>query len=490
MARTLGIDLGSRTLRAVIARTSLRKTELERVFEIPLSQELSPAEARTSALRELHAAVGRTPDSVIVAIDGEDVSIRPIELPEAAAKRIAEVLPFELESLLPFDSDEAILTHHLVGKQNGKLELLVAAALRERVRALIAELRDGAILPTEIAVGAAALDGLSVLMPMLAGPGPYLLVDLGARHIDMCIVRNGRADFARTITIPKDSDVAHPETVRSLVQSLAAYRSAGRPEPLQIFAVGGLASEPGMVDWLSSTLHLPAQPFVFPVPGVELEHSSAFARAAALAARVSMRGGRLNLRQGEFAPQRTMGAIRQNAPLLAFAATFILGSMAYATWAGYRVSTARNEELREQLAGATRSLFGSEVRDVEAAKRLLNGEGRPADPLPRFDAFDVLNALSEKIDPSIQHDSRKLEIEIGTGNREGHVDIQGQVRDLADRDRISEALASHPCLHELKNVRASAAIGRPDRMDYQLEAIVRCGARPTKAKKAGANSDE
>src|SRR5687768_7049252 len=106
MARFLGIDIGDGSLRGVLVRSGLRKLEVERYVEVPLSAEAgSPgrlpelAEAGRNLLRALPA----TPDAIVAATPGEETSLRALELPAAARKRIAEVLPFELEALLPYE---------------------------------------------------------------------------------------------------------------------------------------------------------------------------------------------------------------------------------------------------------------------------------------------------------------------------------------------------------------------------------------------------
>ena len=44
-------------------------------------------------------------------LDGRNVSLRPITLPAGAAKRLGDILPGELENVLPFPVSEAVLHH-------------------------------------------------------------------------------------------------------------------------------------------------------------------------------------------------------------------------------------------------------------------------------------------------------------------------------------------------------------------------------------------
>src|ERR1700759_4356870 len=105
MARILGIDIEQSAVRAVLLKTQFRRTELDSYVELPLTE---PPES-PGRLPEVHDALanllptrGKPPDIVNSSLHGELASLRVIELPLAAAKRAGEVLPFELESMLPF----------------------------------------------------------------------------------------------------------------------------------------------------------------------------------------------------------------------------------------------------------------------------------------------------------------------------------------------------------------------------------------------------
>src|SRR5687768_8251928 len=110
MARYLGIDITATSMRGVLVKSALRKAEVERYVEIPLTAAPGDpargpelADAGASLLRALPAS----PDSIVAAVPGEITSLRPLELPNAARKRLAEIIPFELESVLPFEPSDA-----------------------------------------------------------------------------------------------------------------------------------------------------------------------------------------------------------------------------------------------------------------------------------------------------------------------------------------------------------------------------------------------
>ena len=105
------------------------------------------------------------------------------------------------------------------------------------------------------------------------------------------------------------------------------------------------------------------------------------------------------------------------------------------------------------------------------------------DPLPRFDAYDVLEAISVSIPEDIQHDTRRLLIEIDDDGDNGRLEIQGTLGSIADRDRLVDALQEHSCFADVEKGSISTAV--EDRKDYKLAVKVKCdgaASRPGKEK--------
>src|SRR5687768_13370614 len=112
MARFLGIDITATSVRGVLVKSAMRKAEVERYVEIPLTA--GPTDpARAVELAEaggnLPRPLAATPDTIAASTPGEITSLRALQLPTAARKRLAEIIPFELESILPYEPSEAVI---------------------------------------------------------------------------------------------------------------------------------------------------------------------------------------------------------------------------------------------------------------------------------------------------------------------------------------------------------------------------------------------
>jgi hypothetical protein len=487
MATILGIDIGKRSVRGVIIRTSMRSFEVERYVEVPVSA-LSPASPQARvyapALRELLGVLSSAPDSIYAAVDGMRGSLRTVSIPAAARKRAAEVLPFELESLLPFPLDEAVLDYQELGQDGAELKLLAAAVPEAAVAETLALLEEGGISPRELTLGGLSLEGLLHFL-VLPKDDAFLLVHIDSEQSDVCIVRNGRVELCRTFDEGNASIREGSRAVQSaLHQSVMKYRAEGGTLLQKMIVMGEGALDPGTVRALGEALKVSAEPLALPPSKNSAGTiSPAFGKALALAARPLRRGKRVDLRKGKFALQRGAAQLRTYALLAAASTLAVVASYTFSIWAEYRVLAAERDALSGQLETITEQRFGEKTASVTRARELLEGGGRAKDPLPRFDAFRVLGVISGAVAPEIQHDTRKLEITLDEGGQTGKFELQGQIPDLAARDAVAEALEAHECIEQLERGKTSTVPGQ-DRKTYLLEGVIACPGSVKKTKGA------
>jgi general secretion pathway protein L len=479
MARYLGIDIGEHALRGVLVRSALRKLEVERYVEIPLtaaSGAPDQAPELASAGHDLLRALPASPDMIVAAMPGEEISLRLVELPTSARKRIHEILPFELETMLPYEPREAVIDHQPVDASAGVVRVLAAAALRDRVAAQLRELTQAGLEPRELAAGAAALDGLVNLLPELKVEGPVLLVELGDRRTDVCVLKGGHCAGARTIGLGiADMPKAAQNAERELARTVASFRTTGLPSPVVAYACGTGAAAEGALPWLERALNVPVKPLPLPDPSLGgTPPSPALSKAAALAARAAAGRHRINLRTGEFTATHARSQLVDHLNMIAACAVVVVLCAMFALKARQKMLEDENLALQTELAAATKDVFDKPISDASQAEALIKNP-RASDPLPRFDAYDALAALSGSIGTEISHEVRRLSIEVADEKREGRVELQGALGSLAQRDDVVAQLQKHPCFHQIELGRTSPAAGQDSsRINYQIEASLQC----------------
>ena len=483
MSRILGIDIDRTAVRGVLVKTAFRRVEIDRYIKVPLTQSAESV-GRTTELHDaftsLVRALGRPPDTVVASLDGELASLRVVELPLAASKRIAEVLPFELESLLPFEISDAVLDYQPIETQEGQLRLLAAAVLRDRVREFIAIFQGGPFEPREIAVGAAALDGLRMLCPELT-EGRRIIVELCERETNVCALNRGRASFGRTLSVGAEG-LPHRsvELTQGLRQTLAAYRAQGGHPP-DVVHVAGKGNLIGFGAQLATELGLPVEPIALPGPDAESAGPSEFVRAAALAGRVAASGKRINLRTGEFAAMRGKSDMLGSFNLVAVCALIVLVTAVFSLKVRQSTLSTEQAALRKQLRETTQRVFGKAETDPAKVTAMI-ANPTSDNPLPRFDAYDALAAISGAVPADIKHEMRHMRVDLADEKKEGQVELQGSLGSIEQRDVIVTQLEAHGCFKEIQ--RGQTRPGRSaDTLNYQLEAKLSCPGDGAPAKK-------
>jgi general secretion pathway protein L len=495
MARILGLHIDRDALRGVLLKTAFRRTELDRFVEVPLAE----APDSPGRLPELHDALqnmlrslGQAPDIVHTALDGEQASLRVIELPLAAAKRAAEVLPFELESMLPFEVTDAVIDYQPIDTKGGQLRLLAAAALRARVRDHLALFNGSPLEPREVAVGAAALDGLRALCPEL-GLGHSVILEIGTTETNFCVLLQGRTAFARTLSLGASSLPDGEDALFSAVrQSLAAYRATDSDLPERIY-LGGQGDLTGLISELATQTGVTVE--LLTLPSTETSQTPlplTFTRAAALAGRGLRSGKRINLRTGEFAAGRHRGDMASQLNLIAVCAVAVLLCLVFALKARQSILVDEQAELSKQLGETTERVFGKREVNPERVQTMLKSPQND-NPLPRFDAYDALGAISDAVAAApdeIVHEVRHVRIDLAEDKKEGKLELQGLLASIEQRDVIVSQLEAHGCFRDIQRGRTSP--GRnAEQVSYQIEATVQCPGEGTpKKRKTKSSSNE
>lgn len=494
MARFLGIDITATSVRGVLVKSALRKAEVERYVEIPLTA--GPTDpARAIELAEAGAnllkALAVTPDTIAAATPGEITSLRSLSLPAAARKRLAEIIPFELESILPYEASEAVIGFQPMRTTPETLDVMTASVQRHHVVSQLASLRAAGLEPTELAAGAAALDGLPHLLPLLDVKGPVLVLDVDIERTDVCLLESGRCVAARTIGVGlSNAQDTSEELGRELQRTIAGFLAAGTVQPTAAYVGGGAAHAEGLASWLTTVLAVPSELLVLPAQtqGGSAPHLG-FARATALAARSILSRPRIDLRIGDLAATHRRVRLADHASLAVVCAVFVVLSAMFSLRMRQSLLTEERDALRARLGTVTEELFGEAIEDPSAVQDRIENP-RNKDPLPRFDAFDALAAISAAIPEEIKHEVKRMRIDVAQEKHEGRLELQGALETLGSRDAIVSKLEEQGCFRDIELGRTSPIPGQ-SLINYQLEAVVQCpGEAPLDKKKKPANAEE
>ncbi|WP_413287883.1 pilus assembly protein PilM [Bdellovibrio sp. HCB337] len=150
--RSIGIDIGSSSIKVVEVLTTSKGFQVTQCFERPLGlnaahdQEIEIIEF----LREVSAKYDPAQTRYCLALRQDQVSIRNKIFPFNDRMKISKSLAFELEEDIPFSGDNSIFDAKVVRTLGNAAEVLACAAPKHHVRTLLQRCSDAGIDPALI----------------------------------------------------------------------------------------------------------------------------------------------------------------------------------------------------------------------------------------------------------------------------------------------------------------------------------------------------
>jgi general secretion pathway protein L len=207
MAHTItGIDLGAWSVKFTVLEVGFRHTRVVSTYEERVAFDERPlAERQQEALRQ-GAAQLPTGTTAYLALPGDMVALRVLDLPFADARKIEQVVGYEMEGQIIFELSEVVLDHRVlsargqVGLGDTGCRALVVAARIEDIRAFLAQAQAEGLDPRSLFVAPLLYRPPSDAVVIEGVPlACRVVVDIGHRRTNLCFVVGDEAVFARTL---------------------------------------------------------------------------------------------------------------------------------------------------------------------------------------------------------------------------------------------------------------------------------------------------
>src|SRR5262245_28578518 len=148
MAHTIcGIDVGAYSVKFAFLEVGFRTHRLRGLMETAVPAGEEPLlQRQMEAVREGLAQVSGevTP---YLAVGGDQLSVRVLELPFSDSRKIEQVIGFELEGQIVHAIEDVVFDHLVVGQRPEGSTVMAAAARREDLAAIIAAAEERNIHP-------------------------------------------------------------------------------------------------------------------------------------------------------------------------------------------------------------------------------------------------------------------------------------------------------------------------------------------------------
>jgi type IV pilus assembly protein PilM len=300
---TVGLDVGSGLVKAVVIDHSGATPELAKVVITPLNDtaivegEVMDHEIVADAIRQTLAATGVKTKHLVAAVGGRDVIVKKISMERVKEAQARELMRWEAEQHVPFDMDSVELDFQVLDPEGDGIDMsvLLVAAKRELVQSRQGLLQEAGAAATVIDVDAFALHNAFETNYPDAMNGTVALLNIGNETTNLNILDNGvpiltrdlgvgtrrfRDDLQREHGLSADEAEAllrgydrHPmldgavatrgEELAVGLERAATFLSTSSRNFGQIravYACGGGSRVPGLLPWISERLRMPVQP--------------------------------------------------------------------------------------------------------------------------------------------------------------------------------------------------------------------------------------
>jgi len=196
--------MGTEAIRLVRMVGGLSQSRVEgwQVRPLPPPDRVDHRSAAAQALRELASAGWFKADQIVLSLPGDQVTSRLVTVPFQDPQKVGQVLPFEIESLLPFDLDQVVISPAAVQLTPTGSRVLAVVLPKNRLTALLELAAEADVDPAVVEVGPSALARLAraVLPPTESPNATVAVIELGDASTTLAVCRGGRLLHTRTVS--------------------------------------------------------------------------------------------------------------------------------------------------------------------------------------------------------------------------------------------------------------------------------------------------
>ena len=205
----VGLDIGSRSLKAAEILESKRGRELKRfgITEIPHGAiedgTINDPESLAESIRQLFKAYNIKERNVAISIGGYSVIVKKIAVQTMDEAQLQETIHFEAEQYIPFDISDVNLDFQILGENEtnpNQMNVFLVAAKKEMVNDYVNLANLAGLNPCIVDVEAFALQN-TFEANYDTGDVNVALIDIGASKTSLNILKGNNSVFMRDVSL-------------------------------------------------------------------------------------------------------------------------------------------------------------------------------------------------------------------------------------------------------------------------------------------------
>lgn len=137
--RTVGIDIGSYSIKVVEVESHLKSVVLRDFYELPLNHEPGQDVSleRLEILKRIAAQYDPRQNRIIVGLGSEHSTQRVLTFPFLERRKILQSLPFELEDVIPFSQADAVFDFRIIEQKANTTRVLAVAVPKKYIQEIL-----------------------------------------------------------------------------------------------------------------------------------------------------------------------------------------------------------------------------------------------------------------------------------------------------------------------------------------------------------------
>lgn len=202
MQKIIGLDIGSYSIKAVEIINSFKSYEITNFYEkvIPIRDDMTKEELLPVCMEELFRENNLEADRIVTAMPGQFISSRIIPFNFSDPRKIANAIMYEVEDAVPFNLDEMIVEHQILGSQGDKTMALAVMTRKNFLASFLDYLSRINIDPKLIDIDSLSFYNLAAHLNHEPDE-VFGIVDVGHEKTSVCLVEGDILRMFRTINL-------------------------------------------------------------------------------------------------------------------------------------------------------------------------------------------------------------------------------------------------------------------------------------------------
>jgi general secretion pathway protein L len=257
--RILAIDIRPDAIEAVLLNAGLKVSTVEECITVPLEASSEDSDPLVDALRRLNDQVDALTASVVVAIPPDGVYYRKLNVPFKEENKIRQVLPFELEPLLPIGIDQLKVDFHK-NRTADRSDILAVAIDQAVVQRYMDALAAAGFRAQLIVAGSLPL-AIYLSDTEEFTSEQFLILDIGREKTSLFALESGDIELVRRLSSTVDSEQAVEGLALKIRQTITAIsdRHTEFFSPAKVYITGEALEGSDVFRRISLALELPAE---------------------------------------------------------------------------------------------------------------------------------------------------------------------------------------------------------------------------------------